>query len=342
MTMQRARSAATATFPDRTIRSVEDLNRGRGVFSEVYRVEFEPSAGGGPVSIAVKLGVEGPNGDAARRSGAYDREALAYRQLLPHLDVHAPTCHAVIDDPLGPALVLEDLSAHRIVDQLDGLSPDDAVAIAAALGRLHRSSRPTVATDDKSATNDGATVSGVRSNTVAGLDPGALRLGLATLADRWSDTVSPGELAAFTRLVDAQDAVAARFADAGPSVLCHGDPRADNLVFRPDDGQPVFFDWQQIAQQPGVGDLAWMLATSLEPATRRTVEHDALATYGAAAGIEIDHDSLRAGFALPALAVLFLAQRQAVDARTTAFIATSLRRIAQAVLDLDLVGLIDC
>ena len=67
------------------------------------------------------------------------REAFAYRSLLPHLDVSTPTCHGVIDDPLGPTFVLKDLSQRRIVDQLDGLSIDEAITVAEALGRLHAS-----------------------------------------------------------------------------------------------------------------------------------------------------------------------------------------------------------
>ncbi len=323
MQSERARAAAATVFPERTIASIDDLNRGRGVFSEVIRVVFEPeaTASGEPPSIAVKLAVDGPNGDAARRSGGYDREALAYRSLLPHLAVTTPRCFGVLDDPRGPTFVLEDLSGHRAVDQLDGLGTDDAVAVASTLGTLHRSPLA-----------DSAEAMSIRQNTVAGLDPTALELGLMTLRERWGQSVDREALGAFERLVAEHAAASGRFAAAGPVVLCHGDPRADNLVFG---ATPILFDWQQIARQPGVGDLAWLAATSLEPDVRRLAEPSMLETYRSASGTAVGHDDYRAGFALPGLAVLYLAQRDAADDRTKAFIGTSLRRIGQALVDLE-------
>lgn len=323
MQSERARAAAETVFPQRTIVSIEDLNRGRGVFSEVVRVVFDPTTTepNQPPSVAVKLAVDGPNGDAARRSGGYDREALAYRSLLPHLTVSVPHCFGVIDDPRGATFVLEDLSDRRAVDQLDGLDTDDAVAVASTLGTLHRSP----AFDS----TEGASI---RHNTVAGLDPSALGLGLAALHDRWRAHVGSEAIGAFERLVADHAGASRRFAAAGPIVLCHGDPRADNLVFG---ATPILFDWQQIARQPGVGDLAWLAATSLEPEVRRLAEPTMLDAYRSASGVAVGHDDYRAAFALPGLAVLYLAQREATDDRTSAFIGTSLRRIGQALVDLE-------
>lgn len=331
MTIERARAAAAQTFPDRRIVEVDDLNRGRGVFSEVYRVTFVAQADE-PDTVAVKLAVAGANGDAARRSGGYAREAFAYRELLPHLDVATPRCHDVIDDPLGPTFVLEDLSTNRVVDQLDGLDANDAAAVAEALGRLHASSITSAILDDPSVGNR------LRSNTVGALDTHVLRAGLTTLEDRWGDAVDDDQRAAYRRLVDRHGEVAERFAAAGPPVLCHGDPRADNLVFEGNLGlgKPILFDWQQIARQPGVGDLAWLAATSLEPSVRRQVEPTLLHAYRLAGGAQLEVHDYRRGFALPGLAVLYLAQRDAADARTEAFIATSLRRVGHALVDWEL------
>ncbi len=328
MSIERARAAATRTFPERTIVEISDLNRGRGVFSEVYRVAFSPTTDE-PDSVAVKLAVAGANGDAARRSGGYGREALAYQLLLPHLDVMSPRCHAVIEDPLGPTFVLDDLSDARVVDQLDGLGAEDAAAVAESLGRLHTSSVGSVVLEDPNL------VDRLRTNTVASLDPASLLVGLDSLTERWGHAVDDDHRTAYRRLVDRHAEVAERFAAAGPAVLCHGDPRADNLVFARTGGRPrpILFDWQQIARQPGVGDLAWLTATSLEPSVRRAVEPTLLAAYRQAASLDDRH--YRIGFALPGLAVLLLAQRVAVDARTEAFIATSLRRVGQALVDWD-------
>jgi hypothetical protein len=137
--------------------------------------------------------------------------------------------------------------------------------------------------------------------------------------------------------------------------LCHGDPRADNLVFResgsrekgnretagrqatdrpaaghqPTD-QVVLFDWQQMAIQFGEADVAWLAATSLDVEVRRRTERDLVEGYGGS------FDRYRLGLALPGLTVLLLAQREATTERTGRFIATSLQRIGAAIADLNI------
>ena len=121
----------------------------------------------------------------------------------------------------------------------------------------------------------------------------------------------------------------------GGQTLCHGDPRADNVVFAEDD-RAVLFDWQQMAVQFGEADLAWLLSTSTTPETRRDVEADVIASYALARGqnAATTWERYRLGMVLPGLAVLFLAQRETADERTEQLIATSLERIGIAVDDL--------
>ncbi len=277
--------------------------------------------------MVVKLPLPGPNGDAARISGAYAREALAYRRLLPRLPVARPRCHGVVDLDDGPAFVLEDLGGHRFVDQLDGLGVEDAVAVAVALARLHRAEVPTI--------EPGA----IRSDTASSLDPVICRRGLDVVAHRWTEAVPPAPFRAFEALIGRSGELGARLSAVGPPVLCHGDPRADNLVFAPrsDDDSPtaVLFDWQQLAWQPGVADLAWLVATSIEPDVRLGAMEPIREAYSRTSGRPIDDEALALGFVLPGLAVLYLAQREVDSPRTGRLIATSLRRIGQALVDLE-------
>lgn len=328
---------ARAFGPDGpSVSGIEDVNRGRGVFSTVVRVGLvwppapDRSRDGRasddrPATVVAKLPVDGPNGDAARKAGAYRREALAYHELLDGIDVDVPICHhAETDEHDGAAFLLEDLGPARAVDQLDGLDPDDAMAVADALARLHRPWQQ----------DSRLQAIPIRSATVAGLPTDALARGVDVVRSRWADTLTEAEQARFAQLVDLHPVLAERFALAGPVTLCHGDPRADNLVFR-DDGRAVLFDWQQIAVQFGEADLAWLTATSLDPAIRRTCERDLVAANGG------DFDRYRLGFALPGLAVLLLAQRELTTEREVRFVATSLKRIITAVDDLDVAALAD-
>jgi hypothetical protein len=300
--------------------SVSDINRGRGVFSRVLRVTVASRAGSSTErrwTVVAKLPAEGPNGAAARRQGAYQREALAYRSLLPRSPVRSPRAHLVRSLSDGAlALLLEDLSDRRQVDQLDGLESDDALAVAGALRRFHHHWA-------RAADLEGLPV---RRSVPSALPAEGLLAGLATLDDQWSQVVTGEQRAAYHRLVTERDALAEAFAAAGPPTLCHGDPRADNLVFD-EDGEPVLFDWQQLAVQFGPADLAWLAATSLRTDVRRDLEVDLLARYGTT----IDH--YRLGLVLPGLAVLLLAQRHLGDDRARRFVATSLTRIGNALAD---------
>jgi hypothetical protein len=308
------------------IDGLSDANQGRGVFSRVVRVRLSwaegPEVAARPASVVAKVPAAGPNGAAAVASGACRREALAYSRLLPTSPIGSPRAWLVDHGPGDRAgFVLEDLGPLRAVDQLDGLAPEDCLAVSHALHRFHRHWQDP-------ARHTGL---GVRHATPAAIAPDALARGLQALAGRWAADLDAARLRAFRGLVARRQALVEAFVRAGPPTLCHGDPRADNLVFSPQ-GAPVLFDWQQLAVQFGAADLAWLAATSLTPATRRQVERDLVDGYGAA------FDQYRLGFVLPGLAVLLLAQRDTPDERTRRFVATSLDRIATALIDLEVVG----
>lgn len=307
------------------VTALTDVNGGRGAFSIVLRADLDwfdqPTGPDRPPSAVAKLAIPGPNGDAAAASGAYRRESLAYRQILPATPIAHPTLWAVHDEGETCALLLEDLGGHRMVDQLDGLDADDAIAVASALSRLHRTWA-----------GAGDRLDGVRHNTLSGLASAGLDAGLETLQTRWADEVGATERSVFAQLRAAHSGLVERFDDQA-ATLCHGDPRADNLAFDRS-GTPVLFDWQQMAVQFGEADLAWLAATSLTVETRRSVEADLVAAGGG------HFDRYRLGLALPGLAVLFLAQRELTNERARRFVATSLRRISAAVADNETASLI--
>jgi hypothetical protein len=322
-----------------SITGLDEINRGRGAFSDVWRAGLVWPDGPGigrhptdtrpgvarddrPDAVVAKLPVGGPNGRAARASGAYRREALAYRELLPRSPIRHPRAFAVVEAGDACSLLLEDLTDRRQADQLAGLDADDAARVAEALAHFHRAW----------AGSDRLAGLAVRRNTLAGLDPEALVAGLDTLAERWGDVLGPDEHRVFADLVRARPGLVERFRTEEPT-LCHGDPRADNLVFSPDDGRPILFDWQQLAIQFGEADLAWLAATSLTTEVRRDVEADLVAL------ADGRPERYRLGLALPGLAVLLLAQRELPTERARRYVETTLRRISSALADNETAGL---
>lgn len=297
----KAFAVAVAAMPSDA--EVALISAGRGVFSHVFRVWSEDR------SVVVKMPRSGPNGVVARSSGAYERERLAYRRLLSP-DLPVPHCHGIVDVESGPAFVLEDLTQFESVDQLEGLRPTQAMAIVDAIIRCHAELSVPLATE-----------LGVRRNTPHGFDPDALAVG-ATLVP--ATEVFQKVLAERQHRID-------KFGSLDSPVVCHGDPRADNLVVGP---EVKLFDWQQISIQAGEADLAWLAATSMEPRIRRSCEIDLVERYAVRTGRTFDHTWSRyqAAMIVPALAVLLLVQRR-TEGRLQQLVDVSAQRIAAAVSD---------
>lgn len=329
MTFQRAAAVLDAVF-DRPmpVRSIERIDGDRGVFSEVERVEIDSELG----SVVIKHALAGANGKAAAASGAYRREALAYEQILPVTPlVRRPAYFgSLATDDNMVSLVLEDLSNLRAVDQLDGLSHADVVAVAAELGALHERWSGEHALADLE----------VRRATPSLLSLAGIATGLEVLEQRWRSQIGAENCDTLHALAAVREPLVAAFVDEEGATLCHGDPRADNVVFETT-GRAVLFDWQQMAVQFGEADLAWLLATSVTPEVRRTIEADIVAGYALLRRQDAatTWHRYRLGMVLPGLAVLFLAQREITSAATTNLVATSLERIAAAVIDLEVAQL---
>lgn len=328
MTMERA-----ATLVERlagwTAHDVSDASAGRGIFSTVWRVTVTaPDDAIG--SVVVKLPVDGPNGRAARASGAYEREALAYGELLPTGSrPRHPRCFLVDRDyERGASFVLEDLGGQRMGDQAAGLSGPDALSVVASLAELHRRFLASAS----SFADLPVRVSAPSVFTIEGLRDGLLALERRQ-AHRW--------LASFAAVVERRDALVEAFTEAPAPTLCHGDPRADNVAFD-HAGEAILFDWQQLAIQLGESDLAWLCGTSMTVETRRQTERSVVARYAELNGLDETKtwNRYRLGYVLPGLAVLFLAQRETADRSTEVMIANSIERIGAALDDLDLAAIV--
>jgi hypothetical protein len=58
------------------------------------------------------------------------------------------------------------------------------------------------------------------------------------------------------------EAMAARVT---PHTLCHGDASFRNMRTNPETGEIALLDWEDVSIGAGVGDLAWMLVSSVDP-----------------------------------------------------------------------------
>ena len=234
---------------------VQQIGAGVGVSSALYRVALTGT--GCPSSVVVKL----PALDEAAVFTStilrmYIREVAFFTELAAESPVRVPQRHfAAVDQETSQfVVVMEDLGAMRIVDQVAGMELADAERAVDALAAWHAAWWGTG--DDLAAR--GLTVSlgdpiypailpmvfdeGWQKVTAAmDVDPAIRRVG-----EKWTAAM-PGLL---------------RDLSAGPNTMVHGDYRGDNILFDADNSV-VLLDFQLIGTGVAAYDLAYMVTQSL-------------------------------------------------------------------------------
>jgi aminoglycoside phosphotransferase (APT) family kinase protein len=321
---------------------LEQIGQGIGVSSAVYRARLRGE--GCPDTVVVKL----PALDEAAVFTStvlsmYLREVRFFTQLADQAPIRVPRCHhAASDDETSQfVVVMEDLSHLRVVDQLDGMSLEDAERAVDGLAAWHA----TWWGKADALAEAGVTLSlgdpiypavvpmvfdeGWTKVEGAGIDiPEAIR------------AVQPGFNAALPGLL-------ADLAES-PTTMIHGDFRADNLVFC-EDGTLAAFDFQLIGTGSGAYDLAYFTTQSLEVAVADAAEQALFERYCAgltAGGVPAgDLDGLWERYRKAALFCLvypIVASRgmDLDDPRQRELVVCMLRRFERAVRQLDLAALL--
>jgi hypothetical protein len=247
---------------------------GTGQIGTCYRLALsgDPDL---PATVLAKLPAADP-GARALLANPYRTELRFYRELLPTLAVRAPQVHHAegVGEDGEFVLLLEDLAPAVQGDQIAGCSVAQVEDAVVNLAGLHgpRWCDPTLGDVEGMALNGPEDAA-----LMAELFGPATEMFLANLEGLLSD-----EDAATVREVPA---LVERWALARSERFApvHGDYRLDNLLFPPDGGAGVVaVDWQTLSLALPARDLAYAVATSLEPDVRRGAERDLVASYHAA------------------------------------------------------------
>lgn len=197
-------------------------------------------------------------------------EVRFYTELRDQVPIATPRCYGADHFRSGFIVILEDLvdAGATLRNSTDTLSTDEAASLLESLADLHRQwwgrteSHPWLALNPRRELMLGALLS-----------PLLCRLGLWRVGSAVPETLhQPIARYARTRRA-AQEAMS-----AGPTTLIHNDCHPGNQ-FVAADGRPGLIDWQLCRAGPWARDVAYLLATSLDPATRRSSERDLLAGY---------------------------------------------------------------
>jgi aminoglycoside phosphotransferase (APT) family kinase protein len=188
-------------------------------------------------------------------------EVRFYREIAASAGVRVPACYQADVTEDGTLLVLEDLSAWQ-----PGADP---IAAARVLAAMH------------------ARWAGRAPQRWPWLRPvgAAVDLVEALYADSWPaiavrKDITPVVRDLASRLVGNVTASEHALGHVGPLTLVHGDASVANMRTSAT-AEIALLDWEDVSAAPGIADLAWLLVSSVEPASWTEV----IAAYGTPAGL---------------------------------------------------------
>lgn len=259
---------------------VEPIGQGVGILCQLFRLtlEYDGEPEGVPQTVIAKI----PALDPQTRGMVsvfrfYEREVRFYLDLGDAVGLNTPRCYyGAYDDASGDfVLLLEDLEAKRLGEQLGGCALDDARLVIRELAGMHAKWWGDPRLDELTwmpRSSDPINKAGLA------LYPMAWPIFLERFGDKLPDGVrGTGEQIA-TRFNEILD----RFAERpGSLTLCHGDARLDNFFFAAQPGDPpiTVIDWQISLKSVGTYDLGYFMTQSLALDVRREHEQDLLRLY---------------------------------------------------------------
>ncbi len=316
-------------------------NIGTGQVGQNVRFEITYKRGDGPRSLVGKFASADPTSrQTGVDQGNYTNEVHFYTTLHPLTDIQTPQVLYVDIDPATSffCLIMEDLHPAVQGDQIEGCSIEQAHLAVTQAARLHG---PTW------------NMASLRDDPVVG-DKGEKSI---TLVDIWN-MVYGGFVERYRhRLEDRHLALLERFTPKLEAymtpppeqfALTHGDYRLDNMLF----GGPyplAVVDWQTVAINHPLNDVAYFIGAGLQPDARRASERDLVRAYYDAlveqgvSGYEFDtcFDHYRrysfSGLVMAVIASMIVGQ---TDRGDDMFMAMATRHADQA-LDLDAEALLD-
>lgn len=268
-----------ATFSNLASIRAERLGEGVGMATDLHRLHlgYTPGATSGPATLVAKMPSKVPEVlQIARAWGLYEREVTFYRDISSVVGLRVPKAYVTQFDPETHrfALVMEDLSPAADGDQITGLSLERARLALDALADLHARwwNRPELAALE-------ASIQPFGEGPWAGTGP---RLAAAWPAFKpfLAGRASPTLIRVGERMAPTIERLMIDVAKP-PRTLCHGDFRADNLMFAdsPDGATLATIDWQVALQARGAVDVSQLLSISVTTDLRRAHEPALLRGY---------------------------------------------------------------
>ena len=272
---------ATGTIKNAAVQSfdMQPIGEGTGLIGQLAQVSlhYDSPEEGAPDSLVAKFPAAEPeNRETGKLFRFYERENRFYDQLAGKIDLRTARCYYSAMEPEAGEhiLLLEDLSAARVGDQVAGCTREEAELAIRKLAKFHAGwwQSPRLNDLDWMPFTSDALVTQPADQAYAqawepfvqnfggGLSPSMLQIG-----ERLGRNV--------TKILE--------LIDAPPKTILHGDYRLDNLFFGGPDGADslTVIDWQISMRGRGTYDVGYFMSQSMDPADRKATEMDILRIY---------------------------------------------------------------
>ena len=251
----------------------DTIGEGVGIVGQLARLQlrYEGQAAGAPGTVILKIPSQYPENRAVGdHFNFYEREGRFYDLLADKVPVRTAACYWNHLDPATRSfgMLLEDLGDRTMISQIAGVSGQRAAEALRALARLHGTWWSASLLDEL----DWMPRLDEPINLAAGQQ---YRDAWPVFLERIGDALGREalELGERTQVVF-EDLLRDGIAEA-PVTVCHGDFRADNLMFDDQAGGPdavAVLDWQISHRGPAITDVAYFLCQSLTVEERRAHE----------------------------------------------------------------------
>lgn len=262
----------------------ETIGEGVGIMGQLARltVRYAGPATGAPGSMVVKLPSHLPENRAVgEHFRFYEREGRFYEQIGGKVEVRTARCYWNHVDPATATygLLLEDLGGRTMISQIAGLGAGRAEQALCELAKLHAEWWASPALD-------GLTWMPRLDDPVNLAAGQQYRDAWPLFVERIGDAVPAEAIALGERVKEQYESLLVVGVADAPLTICHGDFRADNLMFddAPDAEDAIaVLDWQISFRGPAISDVTYLLCQSMTVEERRESEqalvrawHDAL------------------------------------------------------------------
>lgn len=286
------------------LKSVDWSPVGTGQVAASYRGKLVWETGNGPDTIVVKCPSENPTSrQTGIEYGLYEKEVNWYLNLLDKTQVNCPKHYSSrYDHDSGDFLiVMGDCAQASQGDQIAGGTPEQVYAGLAEMAHLHAGFF-----DDETITK----------NEVTFRDPDYSQLRVGLFANFWPEFREryTGRLDA--NILEMGDDLAPKFETfefrpAKHFSMVHNDYRLDNILYPDAGGRAFILDWQTVAENCPMKDVAYFVGTSFAtPELRQAHEAELLNNYFdglKAHNLNFDEDYLRREYRVQALSGFVMA-----------------------------------